>query len=91
MINLKKRTKEQVKHSIEVDKDFTGGYDNFWAWLIWMNMVFTFVLLPLAIFMIIMSIVWVAPFITIALPLIVMLWMLLLLNDYRLLKNGQSQ
>jgi ABC-type multidrug transport system fused ATPase/permease subunit len=36
----KRRTDEQIRHSVEVDKDFTGGYD-FLPWLIFMRTYFT--------------------------------------------------
>lgn len=35
-MDLKKRTSEQIRYSVEVEKDFTGGYQ-FLAWLIWMR------------------------------------------------------
>lgn len=35
-MNLSKRKKGQLDYSVEVNKDFTGGY-NFIAWLIWLR------------------------------------------------------
>ncbi len=35
-MNLKKRTKEEIDHSTDVDKDFTGGYE-YLSWLIYMR------------------------------------------------------
>jgi len=35
-MNFRKRTKEEVDYAVDVQKDYTGGYE-FWPWLIHMR------------------------------------------------------
>lgn len=35
-MNFKKRTQAEVDYAVDVQKDFTGGYE-FWPWLIYMR------------------------------------------------------
>lgn len=35
-MNFKKRTKEEIDYAVDVQKDYTGGYE-FWPWLIYMR------------------------------------------------------
>jgi hypothetical protein len=36
-MNFKKRTKEEIDYAVDVQKDYTGGYE-FWPWLIYMRL-----------------------------------------------------
>lgn len=35
-MNFKKRTKAEIDYAVDVQKDYTGGYE-FWPWLIYMR------------------------------------------------------
>lgn len=88
-MKLTKRTEEQIKHSIDIEKDYTGGY-NFISWLVFMRTFFTFSAIPLALIILGATIYFQSVISIVIVSSLIICWYFLIKKEYKELKKGIS-